>query len=74
MYDGISMLPRTAEAISYALNQDINTLENPERMAWIALLLRRLPDEIFPFGKWATIQEIERQLNECADSYSPPPD
>jgi len=68
MSDTITMLSRTAEAIGHALKQDFNTTESPERMAWIVLRLKRLPDEVFPHGKWATIQEIERQLDECADT------
>ena len=68
MSDTIIMSLRTAEAIGHALKQDFNTTELPERMAWIVLRLKRLPEEIFPYGKWATIQEIERQLDECADT------
>lgn len=66
--DTITMLPRTAEAIGHALKQDFNTTETPERMAWILLLLKQLPDEVFPYGKWATIQSIKRQLEECVDT------
>ena len=70
MKDAIRLLPRTAEAMGHALEQDFNAVELPERMAWIVLLLKRLPDDdgVFPHGKWATIQEIERQLDECADA------
>ena len=41
---------------------------NFERMAWIALVLRSVPDspQTFPRGKWATIQSIERQLWQAA--------
>jgi hypothetical protein len=67
MKDTITLLPKTAEAIGNALDQDFNTVETPERMAWIVLLLKRLPDEKFPHGKWGTIQSIEYQLKECAD-------
>jgi hypothetical protein len=38
--------------------------------AWVAFLLRAAQDEPkwFPKGKWATIQEIERQLIDDAKS------
>lgn len=70
--DMIRMLPKTAEAISHALGQDFNKVETPERMAWVLYLLRRLPDDLFPHGKWATIQGIETQLIECADTQIAP--
>ncbi len=39
-----------------------------ERAAWMFFVLRSLPDrpEWFPKGKWATLQEIERQLDKEA--------
>jgi len=41
----------------------------PSFMAFDVLILARLSDrpEWFPKGKWATIQEIQRQLNDVAD-------
>uniref|UniRef100_A0A6M3KD76 Uncharacterized protein n=1 Tax=viral metagenome TaxID=1070528 RepID=A0A6M3KD76_9ZZZZ len=69
MYDDQINLSRlAADGISLALNQDFNKVETPERMAWVCILLRKVPDkeEWFPRGKWATIQEIERQLDAAA--------
>ena len=46
----------------------VHRVNPPETMAWFVILLKYIPDteEVFPLGKWATIQEIERQLQECA--------
>ena len=46
----------------------VHRVNPPETMAWLVILLKYIPDteEVFPLGKWATIQEIERQLQECA--------
>ena len=46
---------------------DVFVWELPERMSWIVLLARAAEDDqkIFPQGKWATIQSIESQLDEC---------
>lgn len=69
----VTLSPATAAAIGHALNQDFYGAETPERMAWIVLLLRKLEDraEWFPRGKWATIQEIECQLDVCAEKALP---
>jgi len=42
----------------------------PENWAWIWFQLRRAADRLewFPRGKWATLQHIERLLNECAQA------
>jgi len=68
MKDSIEMSGKVAEALSSALDQDFNRVELPERMAWILLILKKLPDteSIFPHGKWATIQNIEGQLDGAA--------
>jgi len=65
----INLMSMTAKGISLCLNQDFNRIETPERMAWIVLLLKRVDDteEFFPFGKWATIQNIEAQLEKAAN-------
>ena len=67
--DAINLTSRAAEGIGLALHQDFNKVELPERMAWVVLLLRKIEDneELFPMGKWATIQSIERQLDAAAD-------
>jgi hypothetical protein len=41
----------------------------PEWWAALAFILRQAPDdpEFFPKGKWATIQQIERRLDEWAN-------
>ena len=68
MNDTIEISGKVAKALSMALDQDFNRIEQPERMAWILLILKKLPDKesIFPHGKWATIQSIEGQLDEAA--------
>ena len=67
--DSVEISGRTADGLGRALDQDFCRIESPERMAWIVWLLRRLEDrpEWFPRGKWATVQEIERQLGLIAD-------
>ena len=67
-YDSIKIYQKTADAITNSTGIDVYAIDSPEKMAWIVLLLKEIPDseENFPFGKWATIQEIERQLQECA--------
>jgi len=69
--DSIDISGIVAAALSSALHQDFYRVEQPERMAWIVLLLRKLPDTeaIFPHGKWATIQAIEGQLDTAARDY-----
>lgn len=68
MKDTIEISQIVADALSKVLGQDFNRIEQPERMAWIVLILRKLPDseENFPHGKWATIQNIESQLDKAA--------
>jgi len=68
----ISLFSKTVEGMELALGQDFNRTETPERMAWIVLLLKRVPDgdKYFPFGKWATIQSIEEQLEKAAENYN----
>ena len=68
MKDTVNLSPAVANGISLALHQDFNTFESPERMAFVVLLLRlvRDNDEWFSRGKWATIQNIEGQLEEIA--------
>jgi hypothetical protein len=67
--DTILLSPIAAGALSGIGLGDFFTVEQPDRMAWVVLVLKRLPDmsERFPRGKWATIQSIEQQLNSCAD-------
>jgi hypothetical protein len=68
MIDSIQLSHTVADGLSLALNQDVNTFESLERMAWIVLVLKQLDDtdEWFPRGKWATIQSIECQLDMAA--------
>ena len=70
MDDSISLSGKTVDAINTLDIGDFCSVELPERMAGVVLILRRLEDraEWFPKGKWATIQEIERQLEKCADA------
>ena len=69
MSDTISLSQSAADALSRIGFGDFYRVEPPERMAWIALILRRLEDrpEWFPRGKLATIQSIESQVGRCAD-------
>lgn len=41
---------------------------NLPEMSWLSYVLPLLPDDerVFPHGKWASIQELNRQLIECA--------
>ena len=68
MRDIIEISNKVAEALSIALGQDFNRVEQPERMAWVILVMKKLPDSevTFPHGKWATIQAIENQLERAA--------
>ena len=68
--DVITLSSKVADGIGLALDQDFNRVEQPERMAWILLLLRALPDnsEWFPEGKWETIRSISDQLTQAVDT------
>lgn len=61
----VSLSTSAAAGIGLALDQDVYGVETPERMAWLVLLLKKCEDrpEWFPHGKWATIQNIEKQLD-----------
>lgn len=65
----VSMSKSAAQGIANALDQDVYEVETVERMAWLVLLLKKCEDrpEWFPRGKWATIQSIERQLDDAVD-------
>ena len=60
----VSMSQATADALSEIGLGDFGKVETPERMAWVLLVLQRIEDtpKRFPHGKWATIQNIERQV------------
>lgn len=47
---------------------DVFEVESADRMAWVVLILRKLPDHarFFPRGKWSTIQHIEHQIDAAA--------
>lgn len=66
--DSITLLPATALALSELGLGTFQTVETPERMAWVVLVLCELPDEpqFFPHGKWGLIQHIEDQLDDAA--------
>lgn len=70
MKDTVELSKRVAEGIGHAIDQDVYTFMQPERMALIVLILKKMPDndDYFPRGQWATIQVIEGQLNEIADT------
>lgn len=68
MKDSVELSPAVANGLSLALKQDFYAFETPERMAFIVLVLRFIKDDetFFPCGKWATIQNIQRQLEDIA--------
>lgn len=68
MNDTITLLASTVVFLDTLGLGDFSKVETPERMAWVVLVLRALPDAPgrFPHGKWGTIQAIETQLIECA--------
>jgi hypothetical protein len=68
MNDVVSISAEAAAGLTRIGIGDFYEAETPERMAWISLILARLEDrpEWFPRGKWATIQNIDRQLAEVA--------
>ena len=70
MSDSILLSPMTVDGLNKIGVGDFNAVELPERMAWIVLLLRKMPDDPkqFPRGKWATIQHIEEQITRCVDA------
>jgi hypothetical protein len=67
----VSLSPAAAKGVGSALDQDVYEVESAERMAWLAVLLRKCEDrsDWFPRGKWATIQHIEGQVDQAADEY-----
>jgi len=69
-HDSVTLSDMTAAGLSKIGLGDIQSVETPERMAWVFLVLRKLEDrpEWFPRGKWATIQHIEDQLDKCAEA------
>lgn len=71
MKDSIKIYSATRDGINSLNIIDVQLLSPPETMAWLVLLLKQIPDteEVFPHGKWATIQNIESQLEECAKDY-----
>lgn len=71
MIDSIQLSQAVANGLTTALNQDFNTFESLERMAWVVLIIKKLEDreEWFPRGKWATTQNIEGQLERAAKEF-----
>ena len=71
MKDTIRLSSLTVDALSKATGGDIYTTDSPEKMSWIYFLIKELDDtaEVFPRGKWATIQEIQGQLEAIAANY-----
>jgi hypothetical protein len=71
MNDVVELSSITRDGINSLNLIDVQRVNPPEIMAWLVLLLKRIPDsdEVFPLGKWATIQSIQEQLEKCARSY-----
>ena len=68
MNDTVTLSKLAADGLTSIGIGDIERQEQPERMAWIALVLRYVPDteRVFPLGKWATIQAIDAQVLRAA--------
>ena len=66
--DSIVLSQQAVDGLSAIGIGDFTPCELPERMAWIALVLRSVPDNPlwFPRGKWATIQHIHKQVEDAA--------
>jgi len=69
MADAVAISAAVRDGLNRLDIGDFQLIETPERMAYVALVLRSLSDrpEWFPRGKWATIQHIEEQLLRCAE-------
>jgi hypothetical protein len=50
------------------IGADLPVFLSPERAAYLVFKLREVPDseDVFPRGKWATIQDIESKVTACA--------
>jgi hypothetical protein len=67
--------PETRYALSayFAAHSDFSgSLITPEKAAWLWFKLRQEPDsaELFPKGKWATLQVLEAMLDAAAKEAS----
>lgn len=64
--DTIELSPLAAEGLSRIGIGDFDRFTDPTRMGCVVFVLPHIPDapDFFPKGKWATIQEIQRQLNQ----------
>lgn len=69
---GVSAVVTMSEAAAEGLSRigigDFQTVEQPDRMAFVCLVLRGLEDleTWFPKGKWATIQSLSHQVEDAA--------
>ena len=63
--DAITLSPLSAEGLSSIGIGDFDRINDPVRMACVVFVLPNIRDDpvFFPKGKWATIQEIQSQLN-----------
>ena len=68
--DTISISRMTCDGLDSVGIGDWFPCMRPEDVAYRVLVLKKLKDDdaVFPRGKWATIQELERQLDACAES------
>lgn len=68
MKDQIELSSATRDGLNSLDMYDVQRVNSPEWMAWFVKLLKYVPDDekVFPRGKWATIQSIEQQLEDCA--------
>jgi hypothetical protein len=67
--EGLVLSGQTADALDALHVVNVNTLNTDwPAMAWLALILRHLPDDAitFPAGKWATIQHIRSHVEAAA--------
>ncbi len=72
--DEVHILPKSADAFdSLEIVGDVGRVNvDLSKIAWLVLILTYLPDEadIFPHGKWATIQHLQSQLDFSASARS----
>jgi|OM-RGC.v1.032807404 hypothetical protein len=68
----IYMSTLAANGLERGLGRDVKPMDEwAEEFAAFIPVMIKLPDkeEYFPMGKWATIQNIQAQVDEWADNY-----
>lgn len=67
--DTVRISSDAAEGLSLIGLGEFARFNDPARMAFVAEVLKNVPDVVawFPKGKWATIQHIQEQVRLCAE-------